>query len=185
VIQEALKMGSMNKETIPSDNPQEEERQDTRAETIALMELHGYLSHFAPRGRPAEQRMFQSEIQLSAEVELACMDEIMDTMTHFYPSPNQETSQQKDPDMSLEENMAMEAMRETPPKKEGMGAEDKTEEVVTEVKPMKEMKWSNIERMVMMGKEEVLTENPMTGTSTEGTMNAPTLGMMKTMTQKN
>ena len=34
----------------------------------------------------------------------------------------------------------------------------------------------------MMDKEEDLTENPMTGTSTEGTMTTPTLGMRKTMT---
>ena len=184
MIQEALIMGSVNKEMITSDRPQEEEREDTRAETIALMELHGDLTHFAPRGRPAEQRMFQSEIQLSAEVELACMDDYMDQMMQYYASPYQEASQQVDPNMSLEEYKVMKAI-ETLPKKEGMGRAEKPEEVVTEVKPMKEMKWSNIERMVMMGKEEVLTENPMTGTSTEGTMNAPTLGMMKTMTQKN
>ena len=75
---------------VPSDNPVEEERQDTRAEATALLQLHGDLTHFAPRGRPAEQRMFQAEMQLNAEVELACMDEIMDVMTHFYPSPYQE-----------------------------------------------------------------------------------------------
>ena len=86
-------MGSMNKEMIPSDSPQEEEREDTRAETIALMELNGDQTNFAPRGRPAEERMFKSGIQLSAEVELACMDEYMDAMTQFYPSPYQEASQ--------------------------------------------------------------------------------------------
>ena len=147
VIQEALIMGSVNKEMITSDSQQEEEREDTRAETIALMELHGDLTHFAPRGRPAEERMFQSEIQLSAEVELACMNEYMDQMTQFYASPYQEASQQVDPDMSLEEYKAMKAMRETPPKKEGMG-----QNRVTEVKPMEEMKGSNIEGMAMMGK---------------------------------
>ena len=135
-------MGSMNKGENPTDSPQEEVREDTEAETIALTELHGNLTHFAIG---AQERMFQSEIQLSAEVEIASMNDYMDQMMEFYASPYQEASQQVDPDMSLEENMAMEAMRETPPKKEGIGVADKTEEVVTEVKPTEEMKGSNIE----------------------------------------
>ena len=60
VIHEALKMGSMNKEEIPTDNPQEKVREDTEAETISLTELHGNLTHFATG---AQERMYQSEIQ--------------------------------------------------------------------------------------------------------------------------
>ena len=89
------KIRSMDKEKIPSGNPLEEVRQDTRAEAIALLQSYGNMTHFAPRGRLAEQRMFQEELQLdfNAEVELACMDEVMDAMTDFYPSPYQEDNQ--------------------------------------------------------------------------------------------
>ena len=161
-------------------------REDTEAETRALMELHGDLTHFATG---AQEWMFQSKIQLSTEV---------DQMMQSYASPYQEASQQMESDMSSEEYKAMKAKRDMPLKKEGevrkektdmaimkeeMGMVDKTEmEVMKEVKQMEEMKGSNIEGMAMMGKEEDLTENPMKGTSTEGTMTAPTLGMRKTMT---
>ena len=84
----------------------------------------------------------------------------------------------------------MKAKREMPLKKEGEVRKEKTdmaimkEEMGIVVKTeMEEMKGSNIEGMAMMVKEEDLTETPMTGTSTEeGTMTAPTLMMMKTMT---
>ena len=59
---------------------------------------------------------------------------------------------------------------------------DIAEEVVTGTKTMGETKGSKIEGMVLVDKKEVLTEDPMTRTSTEGSMSATTLGMMKTMT---
>ena len=116
MIQEALKIGSMNKEENPTDSQQEEVREDTEAETIALTELHGNLTHFAIG---AQERMFQSEIQLNAEVEIASMNDYMNQMLEFYDSPYQESSQQMELDMSLEEYKAMKAKREMPVKKEG------------------------------------------------------------------
>ena len=89
-------MGSMNKEENPTDSPQEEVREDTEAETIALMKLHGNLTHFAIG---AKERMFQSEIQLNAEVEIASMKDYMNQILQFYDSPSQESSQQMELDM--------------------------------------------------------------------------------------
>ena len=192
-------MGSMHKEDNPTDSPKEDMREDSEAEMMALMELHGNSTHF---GGGARERMLQSEIRINPEVEIACMNEYMEQMLEFYDSPYEWSSHQVELDMSMEEYKAMKAKREMPPKKEDeamkektemaimkedMGIEEKTEmKAMKEDKEMEEKKEMHLEGMAMIVKEEDMTKDaPMTGTTTgEGTMTGQTQMMLKTMREE-